>query len=134
MDSHVAPARPRKRRPALTYANVVATLALCLALGGTAVASGFLSSKDIKDRSLRGIDLRRNSLTGSEIAESTLGPVPRAITADVSASSHKADTAVSASTAASAGRASSADTADLAGSANALGGVASNQFAPATSK
>ena len=119
----------RVLRPRFTYANVVASIALFVALGGTSLAAFHLTSSDIRDRSIRGIDVRRNSLTGSEIAESTLGPVPRAITADVSASSHRADTAVSASTAASAGRANSADTADLSANALQLGGLGSSRYA-----
>jgi hypothetical protein len=123
-----APARRRRPRPALSYANVVATLALLLALGGTSYAAVQLTTRNVKDRSLRGVDVRRNSLTGAEIAESTLGPVPRAVTADVSATARKADTAISASTAASATSATTATTADLADDATALGGLAASKF------
>jgi hypothetical protein len=66
----------------LTYANVVATLALFLALGGSAYAVSQITSKQVKNRSLKGIDLRKDTLTGNEIKENKLGVVPRASSAD----------------------------------------------------
>jgi hypothetical protein len=65
-------------RTRLTYANVVATLALFAAIGGSAYAVGEISSRDIKNRSIKRIDVRRNHLTGKEIAESSLRRVPSA--------------------------------------------------------
>src|SRR3712207_5047377 len=62
----------------LSYANVVATLALFVALGGSAYAVTQITSKQVKNRSLKGADMRRNTLTGKEIRESRLGRVPRA--------------------------------------------------------
>src|SRR5436305_13646951 len=67
----------------LSYANIVATLALFVALGGGALALSKIGSKDIRNHSIKSIDLRdrkgvagkdvrRNSLKGSEIAEGTL--------------------------------------------------------------
>jgi hypothetical protein len=56
-------------RPRLTYANVVATLALFIALGGSAVAaSGLLTGKDIKDGSLTGADVATNSIGTKDVA------------------------------------------------------------------
>jgi hypothetical protein len=80
-------------RSGLSYANVVATLALFVALGGSAYAVSQIGSKQVKNRSLKGIDLRRNTLTGKEVRESKLGLVPHASAAD---NAHQADAALSA--------------------------------------
>jgi len=77
----------------LTYANVAATVAVLLALTGTAYAAGLpkdsvrskqiknnsVSTKDLKDGSATGVDLQDDSLTGTQVAESTLGTVPQAL-------------------------------------------------------
>ena len=58
----------------LRYANLVATLALFLALGGTAIgAQALITGRDVKDGSLTGIDVRNHSLTGAEIQTGSLG-------------------------------------------------------------
>jgi hypothetical protein len=81
--------------------NFVGYLALFVALGGTAMAAkpmftgadvqdGTINSADLRDRgstaypgpSIQGTDLEANTLTGAEIAESTLGQVPSASDAD----------------------------------------------------
>jgi hypothetical protein len=82
---------PSTRR--LTYANVVSTFALVLALGGTGayaaqLAKNSVGSKQIKNDSVTGADLKNrnitaadvkpDSLTGAQIRESTLGAVPNA--------------------------------------------------------
>jgi hypothetical protein len=48
----------------LTYANVVATLALFLALGGSAVAGAqvVFTGANVKNRSLTGVDIKKGSL------------------------------------------------------------------------
>ncbi len=67
----------------LSYANVTATLALFLALGGGAYAVSKVSSReiandsvksvDLKDRrAVRGADVKPNTLTGRQISEATL--------------------------------------------------------------
>jgi hypothetical protein len=80
----------------LTYANVVATLALFVALGGSAYAVAKIGSKQVKNRSLKAIDHRRNALGGKEINESKLGPVPRATAADDAARAQQAQEALNA--------------------------------------
>jgi hypothetical protein len=65
-----------------TYANVTATLALFIALGGSSYAALNLTGRDIKDGSLTHRDLKRNSLGGTRIKESRLGKVRRARNAD----------------------------------------------------
>jgi len=89
-------------RVGLSYANVVATLALFLALGGTSFAvlhvgsdeiadnslrsrdirNGTVLSRDIRNHSIRAADVRSNSLGAGVIKESSLGTVPTAIDAN----------------------------------------------------
>ena len=64
------------------YANVMATLAVFIALGGTSYAALTISGSNIKNRSIAGKKLKRNTLTGREIRESRLDRVPRARNAD----------------------------------------------------
>lgn len=71
--------RLRKR---LTYANVMSTLAVFIALGGSSYAAFTISGSSIKDRSITSKKLRANTLTGGQIKESRLARVPRAKTAD----------------------------------------------------
>jgi hypothetical protein len=65
-------------RRKLSYANVVATLALFIALGGSSYAALVITGRNVKDGSLTQRDLRRNTLGGNQIKESSLGTVPRA--------------------------------------------------------
>ena len=72
----------------LTYSNVIATMALFMALGGVGYAAATVDSssivnnsvrgKDIHQRTIRGGDVRNNGLGGKQIKESKLGPVPDA--------------------------------------------------------
>jgi hypothetical protein len=73
--------RPRFR-PHLSYANVMSTLAVFIALGGSSYAAVTISGSSIKHRSVSGTKLKRNSVTGLEVRESRLGRVPRAVMAD----------------------------------------------------
>jgi len=67
----------------LSYANVTATLALFVAIGGGAYAAtkidshdivnGTIKSADLKDhKAVRGLDVRRNGLSGRQISEADL--------------------------------------------------------------
>jgi hypothetical protein len=79
-------------RQHLTYANVMSTIAVFVALGGSSYAALQIDSGDIANNSVRGVDLRnrsitereirRNALGGRSIRESRLGRVPRARNAD----------------------------------------------------
>jgi hypothetical protein len=69
-------------RQRLTYANVVATLALFVALGGSSYAALTITGRDVRNGSLTYRDIKRNSVGGSRIKESRLGRVPRARNAD----------------------------------------------------
>jgi hypothetical protein len=72
----------RKFRPQLTYANVMSTLAVFIALGGSSYAAVTLNGANIKHRSIPAAKLKRNTVTGLEVRESRLGRVPRAVLAD----------------------------------------------------
>ena len=68
----------------LTYANIVSSLALLVALcgGGVALASTLpknsVTSKQIKNGAIKSKDVADNGLTGTDVNESTLGTVPSA--------------------------------------------------------
>jgi hypothetical protein len=64
-----------------SYANVMSTLAVVLALGGTAVAATTIDGANIKDHTVKGRKLVNNTLTGTQVKESTLGAVPTATNA-----------------------------------------------------
>jgi hypothetical protein len=86
----------------LNYANVTATLALFIAIGGSSYAAFQVGSRGIVDNSVRSADVRNNSirsrdlrnlaikgrdvrtdaLGGEQIREDDLGPVPAAANAD----------------------------------------------------
>jgi len=106
----------------------VAFVALLAGLSGTAVAlpgkntvdsgdikrgavrtsdikNGAVKSADIKNNSVRGRDIRSNTVTGSDIAESSLGKVPSAATADTAANATNATKATTAGFATAAGTA-----------------------------
>jgi hypothetical protein len=65
-----------------TYANVMATLAVFIALGGSSYAALHITGRDIKNGSLTHRELKRNTLGGTRIKESRLGKVRRARNAD----------------------------------------------------
>lgn len=63
----------------LTYANVVATLALFIAVGtGGAYAVSKIDGSDIRKHSLTGKQFKSNSIGARVVKESSLRPVPRA--------------------------------------------------------
>ncbi len=65
-------------RGRLTYANVIATVALFVAIGGTSYAVSHLSGKQIRKHSIPGNRVKNNALGRAQIKESKLGPVPNA--------------------------------------------------------
>jgi hypothetical protein len=69
-------------RQRMTYANVMSTVAVFIALGGSSYAAVKISGTNLKNRSVAAVKLKRNSVTGREIRESRLGRVRRAATAD----------------------------------------------------
>jgi hypothetical protein len=71
-----------KLRQRLTYANVMSTLAVFIALGGSSYAALTINGSSIKNRSIPAKKLKRNSITAKEVRESRLSRVPRAKRAD----------------------------------------------------
>jgi len=69
-------------RRRLTYANVMATVAVFIALGGSSYAVTRINGSQLKNSSVAGKKLKRNTLGGARINESRLGRVPRARLAD----------------------------------------------------
>jgi hypothetical protein len=123
------PPRSRLRRH-LTYANVMASIAVFVALGGVSYAATTINGSKIvkqsvgagklKNGTLTSTQVKKNSLTGASIDESSLGTVPSAQsaqTAQTATSATKATTATSAGSADNANHAASADTASSATSA-----------------
>jgi hypothetical protein len=103
----------RRLRSKLSYANVMATLAVFIALGGTSYAVTALPRNSVGSRQLRrhavtnskiapgavsGSRVKPNALTGAEINENALGPVPSARFADHSATADSATSAGNAAT------------------------------------
>jgi hypothetical protein len=72
----------KRVRRRLTYANVMSTLAVFVALGGSSYAAVTINGSSIKNRSVSGRKLLHNTVNGYEIRESTLARVPRARNAD----------------------------------------------------
>jgi hypothetical protein len=68
--------------PRLSYSNVAATLAVVIALGGTAHAAGLpknsVGSAQIKKGAVKSADIKDGSVTGRDVKESALARVPDA--------------------------------------------------------
>jgi hypothetical protein len=61
-----------RRRIRPTYANVVASVALFAALGGSSYAALAITGQQVRDGSLSGRDVRNASLTTSDVRDQTL--------------------------------------------------------------
>ncbi|MDP8909132.1 MAG: hypothetical protein M3N47_08460 [Chloroflexota bacterium] len=55
------------------YANVTATLALVIALSGTSYAAITVTSKDIRNGTIRGIDVASDTITSKNVRNRTIG-------------------------------------------------------------
>jgi hypothetical protein len=76
------------------YGNVVATVALLVAVGsGVAYAGSKISGTTIKKGSEPGNRLKKNSVTGTQVKETSLGSVPKAAEAGRAGSANSAETA-----------------------------------------
>ena len=95
------------KRPSASM--IVACLALVMALTGSAVAASMIGSAGIKDGSIKGKDVAKNTLKSGQISEGSLSKVPKA------AQANNAKTADSAATAGSADTATQADDATTVG-------------------
>jgi hypothetical protein len=56
----------------LTYANVMATIGVFVALGGSSYAAVKLTGKQVVDGSLTGTDIKNRSLTGADVKDGSL--------------------------------------------------------------
>src|SRR5436309_3648591 len=70
-------------RPRFTYANVMATVAVFLALGGgayavTAIPKNSVGTPQLKNNAVISAKVKDNSLTGADVNEAKLGRVPSA--------------------------------------------------------
>jgi hypothetical protein len=75
---------------------IVACIALTVALGGTSYAAirlpaASVGTKHLKKGAVTGVKVKRNTLTGTQIAEASLAKVPAALTADSADSADSAD-------------------------------------------
>ena len=59
-------------RTRLTYANVMATIAVFIALGGTSYAAVKVGSREIRNNSVRSGDIRNNNLTNRDVRNGSL--------------------------------------------------------------
>lgn len=59
-------------RRSLTFANVVAVLALTISLTGGVYAAAKINGKDIKNQSIAGKKLKKDAVTGKQVQESSL--------------------------------------------------------------
>jgi hypothetical protein len=73
----------RRIRSHLTYANVMATLAVFLVLGGGAYAAFHLPKNSVKSK-----NIVNGQVKGVDVAERTLGQVPKARSANPTAFAH----------------------------------------------
>lgn len=125
----------------LSYANVMASTAVFVALGGVGYAATAINGNDItkrtigsnklKNGTLTSKQIKANALTGSVIEESSLATVPSAQTAVSATTAASATSATKAEHALSADRATEATTAAsaaTAGDAGTLDGLTAKQL------
>jgi hypothetical protein len=119
----------KRIRVRITYANVVATLALFLVVaGGTALAARHMLPKNsvgtrqIKNNAITAAKIKNGTVTGKKINLPSLGAVANATHAVNADHALRADSATTATSASTAGRA------DSAGDASTLQGSAASAF------
>lgn len=113
----------RSLRGKLTYANVVASLALFLAIGGVSYAAtqmpkNSVGTKQLKNNAVTTAKIKNGAVTGAKIKLASLGSVPNA---DQAANATRANQAASATTATNATNAAHADSADNSARLGGLG-------------
>lgn len=91
----------RTVRTRISYTNVIATIALFVALGGSSYAAlqlprNSVGTKQLKRNAVTGVKVKRGALTGRHIKEATLAKVDSATAADTATSAASATTAGSA--------------------------------------
>jgi hypothetical protein len=134
------------RTSKLTFANAIALIALFASLGGTVYAAAKIDGKTIRKASIPADRFQADSLTGTQINESSLDAVaraeragearnalrassaPRALSAEQADTAAAADRAATARAVPAASHAAGADAAGFAQVAGALGGVAPGSY------
>ena len=106
-------------RGRLTYANVMATVAVFVALGGSSYAALSLPKKSVGTKQLKrnavtSSKVRNGAITGADVNESSFGQVPSAATAANATNATNAGHATNADQATNAGSATTAVTANAA--------------------
>jgi hypothetical protein len=95
------------RRVRLSYANVMATLAFFVAIGGGAwavtIGRNDVGARQIAKNAVGTSELKNDKTKGEDVDEASLSQVPSAVTADRANTASAADTANAAVTAANAG-------------------------------
>jgi hypothetical protein len=126
----------KSRRPRLTYANVVATIALFAALGGVSYAATTLPKNSVGTDQIQAEAVRTGKLAGDAVTASRLSQGVRerisaaGATPTTTSTPESVKHAETADTAATAGTAARADTAK---DAEALGGQPADQYLTADS-
>jgi hypothetical protein len=69
---HANQDRGARMRRALSYSDVMATLAVFLALGGSSYAAITITRKHVRDNSLKSADVRDNSLRSADVKNGSL--------------------------------------------------------------
>jgi hypothetical protein len=92
----------------LSYANVMATVALFIALGGASYAAfklpkNSVGTKQIKNNAITGAKIKNGAVSGAKIDPASLGQVPSAASATSASTAVNATNAAHAATADSAG-------------------------------
>ena len=106
-------------RGRLTYANVMATVAVFVALGGSSYAALSLPKKSVGTKQLKrnavtSSKVKNGAITGADVNESSFGQVPSAATAANATNATNAGHATNADQATNAGSATTAVTANAA--------------------
>jgi hypothetical protein len=65
----------KRLRARLTYGNVMATIAVFIALGGSSYAALRITGKNVVNNSLTGADIKNNSLTGADVKNLASGDI-----------------------------------------------------------
>ena len=131
----------RKLRGNLTYANVISTLALFLAIsGGAAYAASLgknsVGTKQLKNGAVTEAKIANGAVTGPKVNLATLGSVPNATHAESATNAKSAENATHATNAENANHATSAEgatDAERAADADQLGGIPASHYVTATS-
>jgi hypothetical protein len=82
-------------RKHLTFANVIAMIALFVALGGTSYAAIRIGSKQIKNNSVQSVDIKNRTIKSIDIAPGVIGATLQSSAGQVSRDSGPTDIAAS---------------------------------------